>query len=35
MRLTDNDVQVARQIALSGDVDAQVLLDALLDSVEV
>jgi hypothetical protein len=31
MRLTEQGVQIARQMALSGDEDAQVLLDALLD----
>ena len=35
MRLTDQGVQVARKMALTGDEDAQVLLDALLDSAEV
>ena len=31
MRLREEGVQVARQMAMSGDEDAQVLLDALLD----
>ena len=35
MRLTEQGVQVARQMAMSGDVDAEAVLAALLDELKL